>query len=136
MPSHAVRVLVPSESSTIAQRWQRTPIRIGEDTDWSYITGGAYHSCGIRTDGSMWCWGDNEASQSGDKSLPRVLAPTRMGTRSDWVSVRCGLSHSCGLTKSGALWCWGASGDGQLGGEPSDDASAFIEVPISVLAPR
>ena len=33
---------------------------------WTALDVGANHSCGIRDDGSLWCWGDNTYGQLGD----------------------------------------------------------------------
>jgi len=45
----AVRVTRPSGSFTEAKR----------------VYGGAYHTCALRTDRTVWCWGRNDAGQSG-----------------------------------------------------------------------
>ena len=40
------------------------PTQVGTDLDWAKISvdGTDYgsHTCGVRTDGSLWCWGYNE----------------------------------------------------------------------------
>ena len=53
---------------------------LSEGTIWSTVASFGFHSCGIRTDGSLWCWGDNFDGQLGaghnsDRSAPvRVIA--------------------------------------------------------------
>lgn len=33
------------------------PVAVGEETDWTAIAAGVEGSCGIRSGGSLWCWG-------------------------------------------------------------------------------
>ena len=33
-----------------------TPIRIGNNSDWTHITSKNYHTCGIRNNGELYCW--------------------------------------------------------------------------------
>lgn len=54
------------------------------------ITG--QNSCGLRTDGSVVCWGYSSA-----------LAP--MGER--FIDVAVGSGHGCGLREDGSIACWG-----------------------------
>jgi alpha-tubulin suppressor-like RCC1 family protein len=33
-------------------------VRVGDDDDWVAVTSGvSWHTCGLKTDGSLWCWG-------------------------------------------------------------------------------
>lgn len=71
-----------------------TPLEIGTDT-WTSVAATALDTCGVRTDGSLWCWG----YRIGD-------LPTRIGTDTDWREVVGGRGSACGIKTSGALWCW------------------------------
>ncbi len=33
---------------------------------WKFVSTGYYHSCGIRMDDSLWCWGSDDMGQLGD----------------------------------------------------------------------
>nr|MCQ3808312.1 S-layer homology domain-containing protein [Acidimicrobiia bacterium] len=59
------------------------------------------HSCGLRTDGRVECWGFN-----GDG---RADAPGGV-----FSQVSAGGYHSCGLRTDGGVECWGLNGDGQV----------------------
>ena len=41
------------------------PIRVGDRTDWSRVGAGRDHVCGIRTDGTLHCWGNDFYGQLG-----------------------------------------------------------------------
>ena len=87
---------------------------------WRSVTLGATHACGVRSNGSLWCWGGNENGQLGDGTFSDRQSPAIVGTASDWASVDGGGGHTCGTTAPGALWCWGENGWGQLGTGGSD----------------
>ena len=63
------------------------------------ITAGNRHTCGIKTDGGVVCWGDNQFGQA--------AAP-----EGQFISIGAGHDFTCGLASSHAVVCWG---DGVLG---------------------
>jgi alpha-tubulin suppressor-like RCC1 family protein len=83
---------------------------------WTTAAVGYYHSCGIRTDGSLWCWGANSVGelgtgQSSGSPVPAPVAPTMT-----WSSLAVsGNSASCAIRSDGTLWCWGYDSHGALG---------------------
>jgi alpha-tubulin suppressor-like RCC1 family protein len=76
---------------------------------------GLNHSCAVKLDGSLWCWGGNSSSQLGDNTTTQANAPLRVGVDSDWVEVRAGNASTCARKASGSVWCWGSNTFGQLG---------------------
>jgi alpha-tubulin suppressor-like RCC1 family protein len=96
-------------------------VAVGDDT----------HSCGIRTDGSLWCWGLNEQGQLGIGDQAPRFAPTQVEPSSSWTWVAVGVSHTCGVRDGGALACWGANNSGQLG-----DQGGNVSEPRAVMPER
>lgn len=82
---------------------------------WTEVATGGGHTCAIRTDGSIWCWGANEFGQLGVGDTGPRPVPTRVGVGTDWAHVTAGDDHSCGIKRDGSLWCWGRNNFGQLG---------------------
>ncbi len=84
------------------------------------VGGGAAHSCALRSDGEVFCWGANDAGQLGDHTLAARSAPGAVldsqGTPLDRVvAISAGDAHTCALRDDGTALCWGDDGDGQLG---------------------
>jgi len=104
------------------------PSRVGSET-WSAVSGGDVHTCAIRADRSIWCWGGNGHAQLGDGTTAAHATPMRVGAATDWASVSVEGTHSCAIKTGGTLWCWGDARFGQLGlGIPGADISAPTQV--------
>ncbi|ABQ25318.1 LamG-like jellyroll fold domain-containing protein [Geotalea uraniireducens] len=65
------------------------------------VEGGELHSCGVKPDGSVACWGDNSKGQA-----PAVVA-------GPFTLVSAGESHTCGVKTDGTVACWGLNSSGQ-----------------------
>jgi len=77
-------------------------------------TGGS-HSCLLRQDGGVTCWGRNDDGQLGDGTLtPRSLG-VRVTGLGDVIALAAGERHTCAVRKGNTVVCWGADDTGQLG---------------------
>src|SRR6266511_2183679 len=72
---------------------------------------GGGHTCGIRTTGTLACWGDNTYTQSSPPS-------------GAFTGVSAGLRHTCGIKTDGTVACWGNNSEGQATPPPG----TFTEV--------
>ncbi len=79
--------------------------------DSGIVSSGQIHTCGVRTDGTLACWGDDTSGQASPPS----------GTFSQ---VSSGSSHTCGIRTDRTLACWGANSSGQA----SPPAGTFSQV--------
>jgi len=94
-----------------SDRYKTLPVRVGSDNDWAVVSAGLWHTMALKTDGSLWGWGDNGENQLGDGTYNnRWLAPVRVGANNDWSVLSCHLasSYTMALKADGALWGWGA----------------------------
>ena len=106
-------------SSTLKQT--RTPTLVPGAQDWTYVVGGQNHTCGIRSPGRLYCFGDSEFGQLGIAPRADSNVPLRVGDAEDWRTVAVDTFHGCGIRGAGTLWCWGRNVEGQLGvGDTTD----------------
>ena len=104
------------------------------------VEAGTFHTCGIDDTGAVFCWGANDAGQSGP--APSLLpcngvacrhAPGVVPAEVSFASVSLGFLHSCGLTASGAAYCWGVNYVGQLG---IDQTTLVSPTPVTISGGR
>jgi alpha-tubulin suppressor-like RCC1 family protein len=69
----------------------------------------------LRTDGTLWAWGDNTGGVLGDGTTTGRSTPTQIGTGTNWESIATGFGHSAALQTDGTLWAWGDNASGELG---------------------
>jgi alpha-tubulin suppressor-like RCC1 family protein len=96
------------------------PSRIGTFEDWVRVDAGGHHTCGVRANGKLYCWGHDYNGQVGDGADTGATSPRRIGTFEDWSRVAAGLSHTCGVRTNGKLYCWGYGEFGQVGDSEED----------------
>ncbi|HEX2992636.1 MAG TPA: PxKF domain-containing protein [Anaerolineales bacterium] len=69
------------------------------------ISASIYHTCALKPDGSVDCWGLNNYGEAEDQPGP-------------YIQVSAGEAHTCALTPAGAVDCWGYNGYGETDHQP------------------
>lgn len=85
---------------------RREPTLVDEGP-WISIAAGDSHTCGVKSDGTLACWGRNSEGQVGNHGETQLHSPRLVNTEHSWKQAVAGQSHSCGLRTDGTLWCWG-----------------------------
>ncbi|HQO93140.1 MAG TPA: carboxypeptidase-like regulatory domain-containing protein, partial [bacterium] len=92
-----------------------------DETQFKKVTAGESHTCGIKEDGTLFCWGDNKYGQIGIGITGGYAAvPTKIGY-DKWSDISAGGWHTCGIQEDGTLYCWGKNEFGGLGDGSYDD---------------
>jgi len=105
-----------------------SPVQIGALTTWSKISGGAYHSMAIKTDGTLWTWGFNSQGQLGDGTITSRSSPVQIGALTNWSKVAGGSQHTLAIKTDGTLWAWGYNFLGALGLSNTTKYSSPVQV--------
>ena len=87
------------------------------------VSAGAYHTCAVLDNASLYCWGQNDYGMLGDgtvtanigNSYDPIPGPVSLPSGRTASSVSLGEWHACTVLDNASLYCWGQNGDGQLG---------------------
>ena len=89
-----------------------------EGINFTQLSGGSHHFCGIDTGGGMHCWGRTLEGQTQNPSGPELR----------WSMVACGPLTSCGILQNNAtLVCWGVTVHNTVG-MPRQEKFSFISI--------
>ena len=112
-----------------------SPIQI-PGTAWSFVSeqqGGDIDSWGItalRTDGTLWAWGDNERGMLGQNNTTEYSSPVQVGSDTTWASTTHSQKCVLAVKTDGTLWGWGDNGSyGKLGQNSKTDYSSPVQIP-------
>jgi len=104
------------------------PVFVTGLTNVVALTAGDLHTCAVRVDGTVWCWGDNLEGQLGNGGLTNFsLVPVQVEDLIGAVTVEAGANHTCALLSDSSLKCWGENGFGELG----NNSFLASNVPVS-----
>ena len=87
-----------------------------ESSNWSSVSAGQDFTIALKSNGSMWGWGNNEFGEIGNAQYKERRVPVQEDTNAtDWIMISAGEDHSAAIKADGSLWSWGKNDDGVLG---------------------
>lgn len=96
--------------------------------EWTQVAAGERHTCAIKADGTLWCWGDNRyGAVAAPEETTFAGSPRQVGTAT-WRQVSTRYHTTCGIQTAGSLWCWGLNS----AGEAADTGISFLYEPFAV----
>jgi alpha-tubulin suppressor-like RCC1 family protein len=96
------------------------------------VAAGRSHSCALRRNGVVLCWGSNDFGQLGDGTMTGRPDPQPVTGLTDAIALSLGAEHSCALRAGGPVSCWGRNNYGQLGDATMVDR--LVPTPVSSLS--
>lgn len=79
------------------------------------VSAGGHHTCGLRADSTLLCWGWNGYGQVGDGTASDRWAPTPVAGSRHFTMIDAGWNHTCAVGTDGAAYCWGGNVYGEVG---------------------
>jgi alpha-tubulin suppressor-like RCC1 family protein len=111
----------------------RTPVAVSNLSGVTQVSAGPFHTCAVRADGTVWCWGQNDGGQVGGTPPDPALVPTQIVGVTGATAISSGQSFACALLGTGEVQCWGDDAAGELGDGAT--AAAPPAAPAFVVAP-
>ena len=94
----------------------------------SMVAAGGNHSLELKSDGTVWAWGDNTTGQFGDGTTTGSKVPVLVPGLSGVRAVVAAVAHSLALKDNGTVWAWGYNSYGQLGDGTTTDRYTPVKV--------
>jgi alpha-tubulin suppressor-like RCC1 family protein len=112
----------------------KAPLPVAGLSGVTAIAAGAFHSVALKSDGTVWFWGDNHHAQFDGSGLDHpapvqvlqcstVNGITTCPPLTGVTAIAAGAFHTVALKSNGTVFTWGSNGGGQLGSGTSDDQS-------------
>jgi alpha-tubulin suppressor-like RCC1 family protein len=96
-------------------------------TNWKQVSAGVVNTAVIKTDGTLWIWGDGTFGRLGNATLDNISTPvTTFAGGTNWKQVSCGNEHNAAIKTDGTLWTWGRGSNGKLGNAVITDVSTPV----------
>jgi hypothetical protein len=96
-------------------------------TNWKQVSCGDPNGAAIKTDGTLWTWGNGGNGRLGNATITDSSTPvTTFAGGTNWKQVSCGSGHMTAIKTDGTLWTWGSGGNGRLGNAAITDRSTPV----------
>jgi alpha-tubulin suppressor-like RCC1 family protein len=86
------------------------------------VAAGNTHGLALRSDGTVWAWGQGTHGELGDGTLSSSTTPVQVYGLTGVVAVAAGIKDSLALRSDGTVWDWGENQFGQLGNGTTADS--------------
>ena len=95
---------------------------------WKQVSAAGSHTAAIKSDGTLWSWGQNNSGQLGNGNTTDSSVPVQESSMAtNWSFVGVGSRHSAAIKADGTLWTWGSNNHGQLGDGSNTDSSVPVQ---------
>jgi alpha-tubulin suppressor-like RCC1 family protein len=124
-----------------------SPIQtVASGTNWKQVSmagpgfggsAGPAMTAAIKTDGTLWVWGNNNYGQLGDNTTISKSSPIQtISAGTNWKQVSAGYLFTAAIKIDGTLWTWGNNGTPTLGatGQLGDNTTIAKSSPVQTVA--
>ncbi|HEV3028950.1 MAG TPA: hypothetical protein VG457_15330, partial [Planctomycetota bacterium] len=92
------------------------PVQIPGFTGVVAVGAGENFCIALKSDGTVWAWGDNSTGQMGGATAgTSQSSPIQVPGLSSIVAISAGFAHGMALGSDGTVWTWGDNSQGEIG---------------------
>lgn len=105
----------------------------GGGTNWAFVGAGTDFSAAVKTDGTLWTWGNGGEGRLGSGATTSRTSPvTVAGGGTTWKTVNCSGDACYAIKTDGTAWAWGQNEWGELG-DGTEGTANNRSSPVSML---
>ncbi len=104
------------------------PVQVVVTSTFTKVSKGNRHTCAIRADQKLYCWGYNTNGNIGDGTLVNKQTPVAVDAANNYTQIAAGNFFTCGILSSGVLKCWGLNTNNSVG----DNSTTQRTTPVIV----
>ena len=108
------------------------PTRVTSLSSVIAVTAGAVHAAALKSDGTVWTWGENYHGQLGDNTIEMRNTPVQVVGLTNVTAISAGRLYTIALKADGTVWAWGNNIWGQLGDGSRRDDIPYSSIPVQV----
>ena len=105
---------------------------IGFLSDVIQIEANTYSAYALKSDGTVWSWGDNAYENLGDGTDTDRFTPVQVFGLTDVVRIAAGTYCAFAIKSDGTVWAWGGNDYGKLGNGSADMLFPFPEPMVGI----
>ena len=112
----------------------QVPVPLAAGTKVVQVAAGGTHAAALRSDGTVWTWGNNAVGQLGDTTVTGPVCPSgnsvcrttpvQVAGLTNVIAIKASALYTIALKSDGSLWTWGTTpgnqgtlGIGETGGQ-------------------
>lgn len=85
-------------------------------TNWKQVATSSDHTAAIKTDGTLWVWGNNDFGQLAINLVATRSSPVQtVSGGTNWKNIYAGGDQTFAIKTDGTLWVWGNGSRGEMG---------------------
>src|SRR6185503_311942 len=107
-----------------------TPVQVSGLTNVIAVSSGGTHTLALKSDGTVWAWGNNTYGQVGlGSDFSNRLTPVQVPGLSGITAISAGIYHNLALKADGTVWVWGENSHGELGDGTGAQRRSPVQLP-------
>ncbi len=115
-------------------------VEVSGNHEFESIAIGYDASCGLTTQGDIYCWGSQSGQAEGilgngtntdEETVPKKILDPSGEPNTKWKSISMSQYQACGISTNDELYCWGGGKYGILGNDSEENSL----IPLKVLDP-